>query len=156
MVRLSYQLDTVRPGLGSYVLTLNKWARGSHVSWTGSGKSRHPIRNSRMLFLVRLSFTTSTKYCGLSLLDVSNMLPLLRITPDFPPVEFSPTHFPSADLNFSLTDVPPASSKVVLTLLPLPPSPACSWNPFNWKRRFGAKSHRWRVGRVERSNCCGT
>jgi hypothetical protein len=28
----------------------------------GLGKSSHPMRNSRLLFLVRLSFTTSTKY----------------------------------------------------------------------------------------------
>jgi hypothetical protein len=44
------------------------------------------------------------------------MLSLLRIAPDFPPVEFSPTHCSPVDLDFSLTDLPPASSKVVLTL----------------------------------------
>ena len=60
---------------------------------------------------------------SLRLLDSSNGLSLLRITPDFPPVEFSLTHFPPTDLDFSLTDFPPASSEVVLTFLSLPPSP---------------------------------
>jgi hypothetical protein len=32
-----------------------------HVSWMESGKSHHPMKNSRLLFLVHLSFTTSTK-----------------------------------------------------------------------------------------------
>ncbi len=45
---------------------MTKRARRSHVSWMGLGKSRHPMRNSRLLFLVRLSFTTSTKYCTTS------------------------------------------------------------------------------------------
>ena len=71
------------------------------------------MRNSRLLFLVRLSFTTSTKYYDLCLLDTSNMLPLVRITPDFPPVEFSPTHCQPVDVDFSLTDFPPTSSEVV-------------------------------------------
>ena len=71
--------------------------------------------NSRLLFLVRLSFTTSN--CDLSLLDTSNMLVLFHMTPlDFPrgvlsTVEFSPTHCPPTDLDFSLTDFPPASSE---------------------------------------------
>jgi hypothetical protein len=55
----------------------------------------------QLLFLVHLSF---------------------RITPDFPPVKFSPTDFPPSDLNFSLTDFAPTSSEVVLTLLSLVPS----------------------------------
>ena len=80
----------------------------SHVSSLGSGKPRHPMRNSRLLFLVRrLSFTLSTKYCGLSLLDVSNMLTLVRITVDFAP----------ANVDVSLKDFPPASSEAVLPLL---------------------------------------
>ncbi len=61
-----------------------KWAGGSNVLWMGFGESRHPMRNSRSLFLVRLSFTASTKYCGFSLLDVSKGLLLVRIGPDFP------------------------------------------------------------------------
>ncbi len=79
------------------------------MSSLGSGKSRHPLRNSRLLFLVRrLSFTTSTKYYGLSLLDTSNMFTLVRITADFAPVELSPTHCPLADLDVSLKGFPPS------------------------------------------------
>jgi hypothetical protein len=37
----------------------------------GLGKSPQPMRNSILLLLVRLSFTTSTKYGGFSLLDTS-------------------------------------------------------------------------------------
>jgi hypothetical protein len=99
------------------------WARGSHVSSLGSGKPRHPMRNSRLLFLVRrLSFTTSTKYYDLSLLDSSNMFTLVCITVDFAPVELSPTHCPHADLDVSLKDFPPTSSETVLPRLPLSPS----------------------------------
>jgi hypothetical protein len=36
-----------------------------------------------------------------------------------PPVEFLITHFATADLDFSQTDFPSASSEVVLTFLPL-------------------------------------
>jgi hypothetical protein len=44
------------------------------------------MMNSRLLFLVRLStFTTSTKYCGFSLLEASKGLLLVRVAPDFPP-----------------------------------------------------------------------
>jgi hypothetical protein len=94
------------------------------VSSLRSGKLRHPMRNSRLLCLVRrLSFTTSTKYCGLSLLDASNMFTLVCITVDFAPVELSPTHCPRTDVDVSLKDFPPASSEVVLLLLPLSPSP---------------------------------
>ena len=38
-----------------------QWSRGSNVSWMGLEKSRHPMRNSRLLFLVCFHFTTSTK-----------------------------------------------------------------------------------------------
>jgi hypothetical protein len=62
----------------------------------GSGKSHHPMRNSRLLFLVRLSSTTSTKYCDFSLLDASKVLRLVRVPRCFPPVVFSRTHFPEA------------------------------------------------------------
>jgi len=51
------------------------------------------------------------------------MFTLLRITTDFAPVEFSPTHCPHTDSDFSLKDFPPASSETVLPHLPLPPSP---------------------------------
>ena len=84
------------------------------MSSLGSGKPRHPMRNSRLLFLVRrLSFTLSTKYYGLSLLDASNMFTLVRIAVDFTP----------ADVDVSLKDLPPESSETVLLFLPLPPSP---------------------------------
>ena len=84
------------------------------MSCLGSGKPRHPMRNSRLLFLVRrLSFTLSTKYCGLSLLDASNMFTLVRIAVDFTP----------ADVDVSLKDLPPESSKTVLLFLHLSPSP---------------------------------
>jgi hypothetical protein len=42
---------------------------------------------------------------------------LFRVTPDFPPVDFSLTRFALADLDFSLTHFPPSSSEVVLTFL---------------------------------------
>ncbi len=101
----------------------DKRSRGSHVSSLGSGKPRHPMRNSRLLCLVRrLSFTTSTKYCGLSLLDASNMFTLVCITVDFATVELSPTHCPHTDVDVSLKGFPPASSQEVLTILPLPAS----------------------------------
>jgi hypothetical protein len=84
------------------------------VSWLGSGNPRQPMRNSRLFPLVRrLSFTLSTKYCGLSLLDTSNMFTLVRISVDLTP----------ADVDVSLKDFPPASSETVLPFLPLPPSP---------------------------------
>jgi hypothetical protein len=47
-----------------------------------------------------------------SLLDTSIGLTLLRVAPDFPPVEFSLTHFVPSDLNFSLTDFPPVNCLV--------------------------------------------
>ncbi len=72
------------------------------------------LLNSRLQFLVRLSFTTSTKYDDFSL-DTSKGLWLVRVTPDFPPVELSHTHFPPVNLDFTLTDFPPTSSEVVLT-----------------------------------------
>ena len=52
-------------------------------------------------------------YTSFSLLDISKGLLLVRVAPDFPPVEFSLTHFPLRDssLDVSLTDFPPASSK---------------------------------------------
>jgi hypothetical protein len=71
------------------------------------GQERHTtgMRNSRLLFSVRrLSFTLSTKYYDLSLLDDSNMFTLVCITVDFTP----------ADVDVSLTDFPPASSETVL------------------------------------------
>ncbi len=60
----------------------------------GLGKSRHPMKNSRLLLLVRLSFTTLMKHCDFSLLEVSKglwRLLLVCVAPDFPPVEFSLT-----------------------------------------------------------------
>ena len=46
-----------------------------------------------------------------------------RITVDFTPVTFSPTHCPHVDVDVSLKDFPPVSSEAVLPLLPFPPSP---------------------------------
>jgi hypothetical protein len=93
-----------------------------HVFWTwqmserlprvilGVRKVTSPDRNSRLLFLVRhLSFTTSTKYCGLSLLTTSNMFTLVRITTSLEPVDLSPPHCPRVE--------------VVLCFLAIPPSP---------------------------------
>ena len=70
-------------------------------------------------------YTTSTKYCGLSVLDVSNGLTVLSHQISHPyHVELSLTHFAPTDLDFSLTDFPPGvSSEVVLTFLPSAPSP---------------------------------
>jgi hypothetical protein len=96
----------------------DKWPRGSHVSCLGSGKPRHPMRNSRLLFLFRrLSFTLSTQYCDLSLLDSSNMFTLVRIAVDLTP----------ADTDMSLKYFPPTSSETVLPLLPLTPSCICQF-----------------------------
>ncbi len=113
------------------------------MSSLGPGKPRHPMRNSRLLFLVRrLSFTTSTKYYGLSLLDVSNMFTLVRITVDFAPVELSPTHCPLADVDVSLKVFPPESSETVLPLFACHPLPYSFFSFLlfilhkGWKKNF--------------------
>jgi hypothetical protein len=94
------------------------------VSSLGSGKPHHPMRNSRLLFLVRrLSFTLSTKYCILSLLDASNMFKLVRIEFDFTP----------ADVDVSLKDLPPESSETVCSF--------CLCHPVWHTVRGGQKEH---------------
>jgi hypothetical protein len=45
---------------------------------------RNPIRNLRLLFLVRLYFTTSTKYCGFSRLDALKGVLLVHVAPGCP------------------------------------------------------------------------
>jgi hypothetical protein len=67
----------------------------------GVRKVTSPDEELKIILLVRLSFTTSTKYYDFSLLDVSKGLLLVRVAPGFPPVELSLTHFPPVDLDFS-------------------------------------------------------
>ena len=82
------------------------------------------MRNARLLFLIRLSFTKSTKHCDSSLLDASKRLFFVLVAPGFPPCgHLTHTFSIRMDLDFSLTDFPPASSEVVLTFLPFTPSP---------------------------------
>ena len=64
----------------------------------GVRKVTSPMRNSRLLFLVRLSFSTSTKDCGFSLLEDSKGLLHVYVAPDFALAEFSLTHFATRGL----------------------------------------------------------
>ena len=106
---------------GSYVVTLR--SRVSHGSWMGLTKSRHPMRNSRLLFLVRLSFTTSTKCCGFSLTVLDGVVTCAPRCTRFSTCGVLTTHFPPVDLDFSQISHPHHPSEVVLAFLPFTPSP---------------------------------
>ena len=88
----------------------------------GFRKVTSPSEELMIIVFSPFVLSTSTKYYGFSLLEVSKGLLLVCVEPDFPPVEFSLTLLPSVDLNFSLTDFAPSSSETVLTFLPVTPS----------------------------------
>jgi hypothetical protein len=67
----------------------------------GLGKSRHPMRNSRLLFLVRFP-SLHQRSCVASLFLTSRRVCLcLTKVSHLSLVEFSLTHFPPVDLDFS-------------------------------------------------------
>ena len=68
----------------------------------GVRKVKPPDEDIKIIVFSRLSFTTSTMYCGFSLLEASKGLLLVLFAPDFPPVELSLTHLPPVDLDFSI------------------------------------------------------
>jgi hypothetical protein len=86
-------------------------------------------RNSKLSFLDRLSFrvTTSTKYVDFSLLDVSKGLLLVCVEQCFPLVQFSLTHFPPVDSEFSLVSTRKEKKKIFLKLFRRIKSLEASW-----------------------------
>ncbi len=93
-------------------------SKSMDVVLMGSGKPRHPMRNSRLLFLLRrLSFTFINEVLRLVPLGLLKYVHT-GVYRSLIVVDFTP-----ADVDVSLKDFPPVSSEIVLPFLPLSPSP---------------------------------